>query len=265
MNNADVGPKSPKLVDDLLERLEATDSLMTLYLGNQEFVENLDRLTVEHQGCLKSILKTVLIQPDRQTIHDRYDAHIEEGTDPRPLLLQSQLDFLPAALEIPGVFEYSDALCSFRRKWGLIGRDLMGEVWWLTIVHKEVIETGFGLTEPPYSLDELSLNLWGPTRVTVSMFDVAARGRKGAAKALAPRIGEGFHRPRPNRAESIDWLYQRLALRRTPADIALDLQISESSVAHHVRRDARLLNLKLPSGFPLGSKRGETGRKVRRQ
>lgn len=264
MNDTEVGPKSPKLVDELLERLEATDSLMTHYVANEAFVEDLDLFTDEHQECLKSTLKTVLIQPDRQANQARYEALIEEGGDPRPQLVQSQLDFFPAALEIPGIFEYSDALCSIRRRWGLMGRDLMGEVWWHSIVSKEVVERGFGITEPPYTLDELSLILWGPTKVNVSMFHVAARGRKEAAKALVPWIGPEFHRPRRNRDESIEWLYQRLALRRTPADIALALEISEASVAYHVRRDARLLNLKLPRGFPRGAKKGETGRVVRR-
>ena len=89
-------------------------------------------------------------------------------------------------------------------------------------------------------------------------------------RALVRRVAAQFKDPRRQRERSLIWLFERLALGRVPREIAESELIAgreenhEFLVAHNIKRDADLLGLKLPPGYPKGRKMKSSGRVMTR-
>ncbi len=262
------------LVTGEMERAEGSLVIMALYMGNPHFRRGLHDLAWRHQDTLKLLLER---GPAFCTRWGEDGIEIEkafrEGYDPRPLMERVLKEMFATELHILGVYEYSQALRSYCHDWGLVGRDLESEIRWQNLVAFKLFrQEGHPLWKAQTD-EQASLLLTGKTDtipVSASRLEVARRGGKATALGLSPRIGQGFRRPRPRRYKSLAWLYLRVAMGIMPREIAdaippepkiTEREEIERFVSYMLNRDARLVGLKIPRGWPTGRRRGgPTGR-----
>ena len=140
-----------------------------------------------------------------------------------------------------------------------MGRTEEDDLRWQALVHAKLLQrAGFPFYEA--TEDESAPLLGLKPGVMVDVFTLARVGTMEAAKGLGAKAG--FKRPRPQRTNSINWLCRRLALKMLPSEIANSEgnPESERNVRNLLARDARLMGLKLPRGWPTGRKKDNGGR-----
>ena len=264
-------PNQPlKLMFGDLEETEAILRLLSLFLDNDDFREGLLSVWRRHRSLFSRIEELAYATEPSDWVDNPIQKQIDEGADPRPLI---QEGFTIAYRMISdakpqGVLEYNEALLNHRHAWGIVGRDEETEFSWHILVHGKLMQlAGLSLWEVTTN-NTFAILTWDhddSIAITASALDVAQRGGKQVAGGLAPQLTKLFYRPRPRREDSIQWLYQRLALGVLPRDIAETAGESPQAVQRYVSRDARLVGLKLPRGWPRGrSTKGQGGRILQR-
>ena len=254
-----------KLMTPWMEKFEGVIVLMYLYMGNPKYTQGLHRLAREHAGALEEIKKLELsVAP--------FANEIGEGR-PHVLLelLAGKAEQIWQLWNLSEMRRYTDALARYRREWNLVGVNSDAEALWQAMACAQVAEME-GLLPWRSQADEWCSSLiWGKraTRtMEVSLYELVRNGVKGTVQGLSHRLSHelrpDLHRPRVQRSDSLKWLYMRLGEGFLSSEIAHQYDKTEESVARFIKRDADLLGLKLPRGYPRGRKRGATGRMIRR-
>ncbi len=270
--------------------MEARLAFLEFYLQDGEFCRGLTRVGRQHQDDLTRLVETLMEQQEPWRAYPVARAR-RDGRSLRPfrdLMGPYVENFICAYMGMPGMEGYHNDLQNLRKDWGIVGRDPSSDFSFQGVFHgvifnkvldlwaltDPVLRDTVGLDEPPLdsyeeavaALEE-GITFWclpETESVDVSTLHVVRLGSKSAARGMASKIGERYRRPRRRRAESLIWLYQRLALKRLPGEIAEDWEVSPDTVAHLTNRDARLVGLQIPRGWPKGRPKGRTGRIVRK-
>ncbi len=239
-----------KLMTSGMEIREGVLVLTHFYMGNSLFTDGLQDLARQHVGTFEEIRQLELSVA--QILDDPGEGRFLDSTRDK-----QTAETVGQSLQIwnsPDCREYMIALMRYRHQWNLVGVDDGNEALWQAMAHGQVAAL-VGLVPWRDQIDELVSNcLWGKQTsrtIEVSLFDMVRHGVKQAVLSQSHKLRPSLHRPHARRSESLTWLYLRLAEVLPPLQIAEKYdEPEEKNVARLIKRDAKLLGLKLPIGRP---------------
>lgn len=262
-----VGPLhllSMEYTDRTMDEREGCLVLSDLYMGNPKFTQGLAELADRHRSALEQYLQ----------VTKGWEPHFREVTE-RVIRDKGDLNSIPPmwvhqmlkeSRTLPEMQEYRQDLTDFRHDWNLKLRSPDNERLWNDLLHIKLLAHKSLIW--PKGMEYGALHfLWEETdtiSVEVSRFVVADRGIKEAFSGVFHQLLKDLHRPRSRREQSLTWLYLRLGEGIMPSEIALYYDDTESTVARLIKRDADLLGLQIPRGYPRGRKRGRATQRMER-